>query len=135
MEFHGTDRFAHPEILEILCASVAPAALVAVPSSPTSACAVALPRLLKPHRAHMLYSAAASLLWLVHLQPVNTAAVRSAGNDCAKLLQAWTAVRAADHHARTVLEAAQNGDAQAAFDKLADLVRNAEQQRQRAPSH
>lgn len=138
-EYHGTDRFAHPEILRALLDSSATGGASAASSSsahaarsPTSASSFALQ--FTPHLSHMLYSAAATVLWLIHLPTVHTEGVRAAGNDWSMLLEAWKKVRAEDLQAAEVLQAAEKGNVDDTLKLLCRMVNAAQTERTRASS-
>lgn len=139
-EYHGTDRFAHPDILAALLdsrkpgASASSSSTLAAPAvrSPTSASSFALQ--FTPQLSHMLYSAAATVLWLVHLPTVHTEAVRAAANDWSQLLTAWKKVRQEDLQAAEVLEAAEAANVDDTRKLLCRMVQAAQAARARSSS-
>ena len=137
-DYHGTDRFAHPSILDALIkfhdglASAASSSSASAVQSPTSGSTAALR--FTPHASHMLYSAAATVLWLIHMPPAAKELVRGAANNWTRLRDAWRKVRQDDGKVDSVLQAAESGDVDKTLERLLPLVEAAHSARARASS-
>lgn len=81
----------------------------------------------------MLYSATATVLWLIHLPAVHKEVIRTAGNDWAQLLQAWSKVRQEDIQAGELLHMAETGKMDETVQLLAKLAVSVQTSRARPP--
>ena len=82
----------------------------------------------------MLYSAAATVLWLIHLSAVHKELIRAAGNDWAQLLEAWSKVRKEDLQAGELLKLAETGKVDESSQLLAKMAAAVQTSRGRPPS-
>ena len=111
--YHGTERFAHPHILDKLVKSRASSSSSSSSSGSGSSASIApivspisLPVLIAPQFAHSLHSLTATCVFWCGLTDARRRAVKAAGRDCAHIQTAWAAICSEDSNVKKAFELA-----------------------------
>lgn len=102
--YHGTERFAHPDILKQIIASKSGSSS----GSSSAASPVSLPITIAPAFCHSLHSLTATCLYWRGLTAARRLALKSAGRDSTQLLEAWAKIEGEDVFVHQAFQLAHN---------------------------
>jgi len=117
--YHGTDRFAHPDILKSILSS---SRASSVGNSSSLASPVSQPVLIAPAFVHSLHSLTATCLYWRGLTAARRVAVKAAGRDCQELFDVWKKIAEEDKFVSQAFHLAHTADVKRLNEHLQELI-------------